>query len=183
MMPPASIFTVLGLIVALTEPFGARSSVEWARFRGPNGSGIADDNKPPISFGPSEKRLWKIAVPPGHSSPIVWNDHIFITAIDDGALVTLGLRRKDGTVLWRRVAPTNTVEPVHPFSYPAAPTPATDGERVYVYFGSYGLLAYDFSGNEVWRHQLPLPPSRYGTATSPIVFDGKVILQRDGNSA
>ena len=183
MMQSMKVLVALGFVVALTVPFGARSSVEWARFRGPNGSGVADDNRPPIAFGPSDKRLWRTALPPGHSSPVVWHDHIFITAFDDGALVTIALRRKDGIVLWRRVAPANTVEPVHAFSQPAAPTPATDGERVYAYFGSYGLLAYDFSGKEVWRHQLPLPPSRYGTATSPIVFDGKVILQRDGNSA
>jgi outer membrane protein assembly factor BamB len=182
MMQAMKVFAVLGFVVALTEPFGARSSVEWARFRGPNGSGIADDDKPPIAFGPSERRLWKTAVPRGHSSPIVWNDHIFITAVDDGALVTLALRRKDGTVLWRRVAPTRTIEPVHPFNYPAAPTAATDGERVYVYFGSYGVLAYDFSGTEMWRQPLPLLPMTYGTATSPIVFGGKIILQRDGNS-
>jgi outer membrane protein assembly factor BamB len=182
MTPSTRVLAVLGFVFALTELFGARSSVEWARFRGPNGSGIAEDNKPPIVFGPSEKRLWKTAVPRGHSSPIVWNDHIFITAVDDGTLVTLALRRKDGTVLWRRVAPANTIEPVHAFNYPAAPTPATDGERVYAYFGSYGLLAYDFNGNEVWRCALPLLPMLYGTATSPIVFDGKVILQRDGNS-
>jgi outer membrane protein assembly factor BamB len=181
-MQSMRVLAALGLVVALTEPFGARSAVEWARFRGPNGSGIADDNRPPITFGPSERRLWQTTVPRGHSSPIIWNDHIFITGVDDGALVTLALRRKDGSVLWRQRAPTNAIEPVHPFNDQAAPTPATDGERVYAYFGSYGLLAYDFAGNEVWRHPLPLPPSRYGTATSPIVFDGKIILQRDGNT-
>lgn len=172
----------LVVVVALAGASTAPPPVEWARFRGPNGSGIAEASKPPITFGPSENRLWKTPVPPGHSSPIVWNDHVFMTAIDEGALVTLALRRKDGAVLWRRKAPAEAVEPVHAFSYAAASTPATDGTRVYAYFGSYGLIAYDFEGNEVWRRPLPLPPSRYGTATSPIVFGATIILQRDGTS-
>ena len=73
------------------------------------------------------------------------------------------------------------MEKVHPFSNAAASTPATDGQRVYTYFGSYGLLAHDFTGKEVWRKPLPAPPTQFGAATSPIVLDGKVILQRDGN--
>src|SRR5687767_10781643 len=121
-MQSMSVFAAVGCVVALTMPLGAQPSVEWGRFRGPNGSGVADDNQPPIAFGPAEKRLWRTAVPPGHSSPIVWHDHIFITAFDDGALVTIAIRRRNGAVLWRRVAPANSVEPVHDFNYPAAPT-------------------------------------------------------------
>jgi hypothetical protein len=67
--------------------------------------------------------------------PIIWKDHIFLTAVDQGALVTIALRRTDGAVLWRRVAPTESIESVHAFNNPAAPTPTTDGERVYAYFG------------------------------------------------
>ena len=177
----ALVLTV-GLLAGVAEFSAAPSSVQWPQFRGANGSGVADGNTLPVAFGPSENRLWRTALPPGHSSPIVWNDHIFLTAADGKTLVTLALRRKDGAVRWRRAAPAAAIEEVHAFSSAAASTPATDGARVYVYFGSYGLIAYDFSGKEVWRRPLPRPPSRYGTATSPIVFDGKVILQRDGVS-
>lgn len=171
---------------ALTSLLGAplvaeRAPAQWPRFRGPNGSGVSDVDKPPVSFGPSAGRLWKVAVPPGHSSPVVWNDHVFLTGVEDGGLVVLALRRSDGSVRWRQRAPAATLEKVHRFSSPASSTPATDGERVYAYFGSYGLLAYDFDGREMWRAPLPAPPTQYGSATSPIVFDGKVILQLDGN--
>jgi outer membrane protein assembly factor BamB len=125
--------------------------------------------------------LWQVAVPPGHSSPSIWNDSIFITGFENHTLVVIALRRHDGALLWRRAAPSGQVETVHPFSNPAASTPATDGQRVYTYFGSYGLLAYDFAGKELWRKPLPAPLTQYGAATSPIVFDGKVILQLDGN--
>lgn len=156
-------------------------AAQWPRFRGPNGSGVSETDKPPTTFGPSSNRLWQAPVPPGHSSPSIWNDYIFMTGVENNTLVVIALRRRDGTLLWRQRAPSDQVEKVHPFSNPAASTPATDGQRVYTYFGSYGLLAYDFAGKEVWRKPLPAPPTQYGAATSPIVFDGRVILQLDGN--
>jgi outer membrane protein assembly factor BamB len=122
-----------------------------------------------------------VAVPPGHASPAIWGDHIFLTAVEKNTLVIFALRRRDGMLLWRQTAPSTQLETVHPFSNAAASTPATDGQRVYTYFGSYGLLAHDFSGKEVWRKPLPAPPTQFGAATSPIVFGGKVLLQRDGN--
>ena len=158
-----------------------RESGRWPRFRGPNGSGVADADKPPVTFGPADHMVWKTSVPPGHSSPIVWDDHIFLTGLDSGSLVVLALDRNNGSIRWRHTVPAMSIEKVHSFSSPAAPTPATDGQHVYVYFGSYGLLAYDFSGNVRWQKPLPTPPTAYGTATSPIVFNGRVILQRDGN--
>ena len=171
------VFGLLTVSLAGQQPTAAH----WPRFRGPNGSGVSETDKPPTTFGPSSNRLWRVAVPPGHSSPAVWSDHIFLTAIENGTLVVLALRRRDGTLLWRHSAPSDQLEKVHPFSSPAASTPATDGQRVYIYFGSYGLLAYDFAGKEVWRKPLPALPTQFGAATSPIVFDGKVILQFDGN--
>jgi outer membrane protein assembly factor BamB len=157
------------------------TAAQWPRFRGPNGSGVSEADKPPTTFGPSSNRLWQAAVPPGHSSPAIWNDHIFVTGVENGTLLVIAYRRRDGRLLWRQRAPSDLLEKVHPFSNAAASTPATDGQRVYTYFGSYGLLAHDFTGKEVWRKPLPAPPTQFGAATSPIVFEGKVILQRDGN--
>ena len=171
------------LLCVLSVPLVGQqpTAAQWSRFRGPNGSGVSETDRPPTTFGPSSNRLWQAPVPPGHSSPSIWNDHIFVTGVEDNTLVVIALRRRDGTLLWRQRAPSDKLEKVHPFSNPAASTPATDGQRVYAYFGSYGLLAYDFAGKEVWRKPLPAPPTQYGAATSPIVFDGKVILQLDGN--
>jgi outer membrane protein assembly factor BamB len=171
---------VAGLL--LSQALGAQSVVPWPCFRGPNAAGVADDQRPPVTFGPSEKVLWKRALPSGHSSPIVWNDRIFLTAVDGQALVVMALRRADGAPIWRREITPDRIETVHPSGSPAASTPATDGERVYAYFSSYGLVAYDFAGREVWRRPLPLLPIRFGTGTSPILVAGRVVLQRDGSS-
>jgi outer membrane protein assembly factor BamB len=171
---------VAGLLLA--QAIEAQSIVQWPRFRGPNGAGIADSERPPVTFGPSERLLWKRAVPAGHSSPIVWNDRIFITAVDGQALVVMALSRADGAALWRREIRPDRLETVHPSGSPAASTPATDGNRVYAYFGSYGVVAYDLEGEELWRRPLPLVPNRFGTGSSPIVVGRRVVLQRDGSS-
>ena len=133
---------------------------------------------PPLAHRPTACGRWWFH--PATRRPR-WGDQIFITGLENNALVVIALRRRDGTLLWRHQAPSDQLEKVHPFSSAAASTPATDGQRVYTYVGSYGLLAYDFTGKEVWRKPLPAPPTEHGAATSPIVFDGKVILQLDGN--
>jgi outer membrane protein assembly factor BamB len=174
-----------GLILALVPSLSA-GTPQWPQFRGPNGSGLAADDKPgPVSFGPEKNVLWKTALPPGYSSPCIWGDRIFLTAVHEGgkSLETLCLNRKDGSILWRTAAPPMEFEKsLHPFSNAASSTPATDGNRVYVYFGAYGTVAYNFAGKEVWNRPLPTPPTQYGTSSSPIVTGGLVILQRDGSS-
>jgi outer membrane protein assembly factor BamB len=113
------------------------------------------------------------------SSPCIWEDRIFLTGFADGKLRTLCVRRRDGKVLWRQFAPAEQIEEFNPDSSPASATVATDGERVYAYFGSYGLLAYDFDGRERWRKPLPLVVSLNGSGTSPVVIDGLVLVNRD----
>src|SRR6185369_16116226 len=97
-------------------------------------------------------------------------------------LITLSYDVRNGRELWRCIAPAEKIEACHDFSSPAASTPCTDDERVYSYFGSFGLLAYDFDGKEVWRRAFERLPSQYGTATSPILAGGQLILQHDGDS-
>jgi outer membrane protein assembly factor BamB len=154
----------------------------WPQFRGPNTGGVAEDAQPPVYFGPETNLLWKTAVPPGISAPIVWGDHVFLTAQEQQRLITLAYDARTGRELWRQVAPAEQIEECHRFSSPAASTPCTDGERVYAYFGSYGMIAYDFAGKEIWRRPLERLPSLYGTASSPILAGGHLILQHDGAS-
>lgn len=154
----------------------------WPRFRGPSGAGVADAEKPPVEFGPGKNVLWQVATPSGPSSPCVWGERIFLTAYDGGKLWTLCLDRATGKELWRRDAGAEKIEAfLEKQGSPAASTPATDGERVIVYFGSCGLIAYDFAGKELWRHALPMAETNndFGSGTSPILADGLVILVRD----
>lgn len=170
------------LVLPLTAFALSAAVPNWPQFRGPNASGVSEDARPPVQFGPGSNQLWKVTVPRGISSPVTWGNHLFLTALENSKLLTLAYDVRDGRELWRQIAPAEKIEPCHEFSSPAASTPCTDGERVYVYFGSFGLLAYDFSGKEAWRRPFERLPSQYGTATSPILAGGQLILQRDGDS-
>src|SRR6185436_5962793 len=110
--------------------------------------GIAEGSPPPVHFGPGSNVIWRTALPSGNSSPVLWGDKIFLTAFDKTKLETLCLDRRNGRILWRTAAPAAKFEPTHKLGNPATPTPATDGERVYISFGSFGLLAYDLDGKE-----------------------------------
>jgi outer membrane protein assembly factor BamB len=154
----------------------------WPQFRGPNASGVTASDAPlPVEFGPARRVLWKQALPPGHSSPVIWGDRIFLTAFDkeSSKLEVLCLARKNGSILWRRPLAVEKLEKVHVVSNPASATPAVDGESVYVYFGSLGLLAFDLEGKQRWSLPLPLPKMTQSSGTSPVVAGELVILNRD----
>lgn len=168
-------FTALALIVSVTA---SHAESDWPQFRGPGGLGIGT-GKPPVEFSVEKNVRWKVEVPHGHSSPCIWGDKLVLTGLDNGRLVTFCLSRTDGRELWRVAAPTEKIEPAHRIGSPASPTPCTDGERVYVYFGSFGVLAYDWNGKEQWKKSLPAPVVEFGTSASPIVVDGRVIIVSD----
>ena len=156
----------------------------WPQFRGPEGRSIAEGPEPPAEFGPSHNVAWQIELPPGNSSPVIWGDRIFLTAVESNQLVTLVLNRSSGERLVTRRIPVANVESTHRLGSPATPTPCTDGERVYSYFGSFGVLAMDLEGREVWRHELPPPVVEFGTSASPILADQLLIMvcdQDDGS--
>lgn len=179
-----AIVTVGFLLVSVLSA-RADDGSRWPQFRGPGGAGVAAESmKLPTDFGPDKHVLWKAKTPPGHSSPCVWDNRIFLTGYDKEKkqLATLCLDRHKGQILWSRPAPAERIEKVHPVSSPATGTAVADGKRVYVYFGSYGLLCYDFDGNEVWKHPLPTPRTRFGTGTSPVLAGGVLLLNCGGDN-
>ncbi|MBI5383526.1 MAG: PQQ-binding-like beta-propeller repeat protein [Verrucomicrobia bacterium] len=158
---------------------GAGTVAVWPQFRGLGGSGVAEDADPPVHFGPQSNLVWKAALRPGNSSPCIWGDRLFLTAFESNELQTLCLDRGHGRVLWRRSVPPGKVEGTSRLSSPASSTPATDGERVVVYFGAFGLLCYGFDGAELWRKPLPVPITQHGASTSPVLSDELVLLVCD----
>ena len=171
-------------LLAFVTLAGAADRPWWPQFRGPDSAGIGE-GKPPVEFGPGQKLVWKTAVGSGISSPAIWERRIFLTEFDRAShqLATLCIDRITGKVLWRRPVTAAEIEKVHEISNPAAPTPATDGERVYAYFGSYGLAAYDFDGKLQW--EMPLPPAEnpYGEAASPIIAGDLLVINHQGKDA
>jgi outer membrane protein assembly factor BamB len=185
-MTRASLITLLTAVILSGLAAATQNAVKvwWPQFRGPNSSGVGE-GKPPVHFGPDQNVLWKTALGPGLSSPIIWEGRIFLTEFDRATkqLATLCIDRRTGKILWRRSVAPQRIEKVHAISSPAAATPATDGERVYVYFGSYGLVCYDLDGNQKWEKPLPLPQNPYGAAASPILAGELLVLNHQGKES
>ncbi len=158
------------------------AAAEWPQFRGPQGMGIAEDGPLPAHFDVNENLVWKTDAPPGHSSPALSETTIFLTAYENESLLTMALDRESGKVLWRREAPRPRREPFQRTHGPASSSPVTDGENVYVFFGDFGVLAYDAQGNERWRRPLGPFVNANGHGSSPILADGKLILVCDQSS-
>jgi len=174
--PTARLLLAGALLLAAARAIRAG---DWPRFRGPNGSGVAETSGLPLEFGPDLNVIWKTPLPPGHSSPILSRDRVFLTALEGESLLTLALDRETGKILWRREAPRPRREKLDSRNHPAAPSPATDGDRVFVFFPEFGLVSYDREGAERWR--LPLGPFNniYGMGASPVVVGDRVVLVCD----
>jgi outer membrane protein assembly factor BamB len=194
------------------------SAANWPQFRGPQGQGVSDETALPSTWGPQTNVAWKTAVAGlGHSSPIVWDNHVFLTTAVEGEPVpgakapvhmlqedpakpatefvhpdSMGADRKhtykviavaldSGKVLWEQVAYEGPVyDGRHKRSSYASPTPITDGTRVFAYFGSEGLYAYDFKGKLLWKADVgDIKTLGMGTASSPVLHQNLVILQCD----
>jgi outer membrane protein assembly factor BamB len=164
--------------LAMSAAAGAQEA-GWARFRGPNGAGVDDTAPLPAQVSPAHNLIWKTALPPGHSSPVLAKDRVYVTAAENDRLLTIALDRGTGKILWRRELERRHALPVDKRNHPAAPTPAADETQVYAFFQDTGLVAYDTGGTERWR--LPLGPftNAYGMGASPIVVGDLVVLVCD----
>lgn len=155
------------------------AAADWPQFRGPKGTGIAEGNALPTHMGEDQNLIWKRAVPPGHSSPVVAGDRIFLTAFENEKLLVLAMERDSGEVLWIREAPRPRRESFQRTHGPASPSPVTDGENVFVFFGDFGALSFDADGNERWRRPLGPFINQNGHGSSPILADEMLLIVCD----
>lgn len=172
---------VAALAPAALIPVEGEGAGYWTRWRGPSGQGLVPGRGYVDTWSDTTNVLWKVPVPGrGHSSPIVWKDHIFLTtARDDGAISMLAYRRSDGTLLWDIRVPSSGVEHVDGRNSRASATPTTDGTRVYASFGSHGVAAFDFAGKLVWRQKLGDLSNYHGSAGSPVLYKDRLFLYQD----
>jgi len=128
-----------------------------------------------------DKLVWKTDLPSGHSTPVISGKSIFLTSYDSQSneLATIALNLETGRPVWKQIAPVSRIESVHRVGSPASATPACDGQRLYVFFGSYGLICYDLNGKKIWDRPFPPFQDEFGAAASPVLVDGKVILAQD----
>lgn len=167
----ASLLVFVGAALAQEQqPSRAEAAaMSWARFRGDNGSGVAEVGALPLELGADGSRRWRVDVPAGQSSPVLGGGALFLTGADDTALVVLCLDALTGTQRWVRRIERARTQAVHSASGPASPTPTTDGTNVYAFFPEFGLVSFDAGGAERWRAPLGPFENYYGMAASPIL--------------
>lgn len=163
-------------------PVEGEATKYWSRWRGPSGQGLVAGGGYTDRWSATENVRWKTQVPgTGNSSPIVWRDRIYLTTARDGGrrLSLLAFDRASGKQVWEVFAPTGADDRVHPKNGHASATPATDGERIYVSFGSRGLFAFDLNGQVVWQRAVGDISNYHGPAGSVLLHRNRVILYQD----
>lgn len=156
------------------------ATADWPQFRGKNSAGVYAGKPVPLEFGPGKNELWSLKLPPGHSSPCIHGNDLYLTGFEreNKTLKVLCIDRVSGKVNWSRSISVERFEKGHPSFNPASSSPVTDGERVVAYFGSFGLICFSREGGKLWERRMPLTKSYAGNATSPAIFGNKVILYR-----
>ena len=133
-------------------------------------------------MGPDRNVVWKTPLPPGHSSPVVVGDSIFVTAHQQGKLFVISLDRESGRIKWRREVPRPRQQELHKSNDPASPSVATDGKVVVAFFTDFGLAAFGWDGEQKWR--LPLGPfnNPFGMGSSPLLVGDRIIQVCDSET-
>ncbi len=155
------------------------AAVNWPGWRGPDGNGASPEKDLPLRWSTNENVRWRVALPDrGNSSPIVWGNRVFVSqAIEKEHRRTLMcFDRANGKLLWQSGVTYTDDEPTQESNPYCSGTPVTEGERVYVGFGSAGVYAYDFEGKEAWHRDLGKLNHMFGNAVSPILHAQLCIL-------
>ncbi|MFG0335368.1 MAG: PQQ-binding-like beta-propeller repeat protein [Maioricimonas sp. JB049] len=173
---------LLAAVVATLLSATSAEADPWTRFRGPNGTGISHLEGVPRTWT-EEDYEWTVPLPGiGHSSPVVWENSLFLTSGgEDGSRTLLCLNATTGQTLW-----TDTVElganHLHRKNSYASGTPTTDGERVYVAYADaeqYLVLGYSLTGEKLWTRDLGSFSSQHGQGVSPIIHEDLLIVPND----
>ncbi len=157
----------------------------WPQWRGPKGNGISSETNVPVRWD-KEKELnvaWRLPMPgPAGATPVVWNDRIFLTSVEDNSdqLLLLCVSTK-GEEIWRRKLGEGNKQVRRDEGNSASPSPSTDGEFVWAMMTSGDIACYDFGGNEIWKFNLQDRYGRFdiqfGMTSTPVLYKDRLFLQ------
>lgn len=205
LLPVALVF-----LVSSSLPAQSRNAAMWPHWRGPSHDGVAKASVP-LTWSDTQNVGWKIEIPGrGHSTPVIVGDRIFLTtaiptgkraeaaasagggrgagggsgAGEEHRLEVLAIDRATGKIAWQRTAAIATPHEGYHHIYGsfASNAPATDGKRLFAFFGSRGLFVYDLNGTPLWQKDLGITMTMrlaFGEGSGVVVDDGRVYLQFD----
>jgi outer membrane protein assembly factor BamB len=160
----------------------------WPGWRGAARTGVSDETGLPVTWSEKQGVSWKVALPgSGISNPIVWDDRVFVTASDgrnQDELHLICLGRDDGSEKWHLRLWGSAPTLYHPTkSSMASPSPVTDGEHVFAFYGSGDVVCVDFDGGLLWQRSLASEygpfENRFAASSSPLLYRDLLLLQCD----
>ena len=195
---------ITGALTVFDASPDTTSEKYWPQWRGPHATGVSKTADPPVEWSETKNIRWKVEIPGrGSASPVIWGDKVFVlTAVPVGVelaashqarggtrpaiphkFVVMALDRKTGKVVWERTARETTPhEGAHQqFGTYASSSAFTDGERVYAFFDSFGLYAYDMNGKLLWEKDLGDKKMRneFGEGQTPALHGNTIVVQWD----
>ncbi len=177
-------------VVTSNRPVDDNGGINYPFFRGTGSRGIVEEEGFPVNWDGSTGQgiKWKIKVNShGYSSPIIWNEKIFLTGENENSLEVMCYNKMNGDLIWTASASGIDGEPQEPpltseDTGLAAPTAATNGQVVCAIFATGNLICLDMDGNRKWAKNIGVPDNHYGHSSSLVIHGNKLLVQYDERS-
>jgi outer membrane protein assembly factor BamB len=159
--------------------FKIASADNWPQWRGPLLNGLSNEKNLPVKWGPEENVTWKLQMPAWTgSTPIVWNNQIFLNVAEGGSLHLWSVDRNKGTVIWKKLLGEGDVKLRK--QNMSSPSPVTDGRNVWALIGTGILKGFDFNGKEIWMLDIQKEFGKFGLnwgfASSPLLHQDSLYI-------
>ncbi len=176
----------LQLLIASLIANPLADSARWSGFRG-DGTSVSSASSVPVHWGPTQNVAWRTELPGyGQSSPVVWNDQLYVTAIDGPdkqTCIVVNIDPATGKPRWKKSLPASQKGKNNPMMSRAAGTPVVDRDGIYAFFESGDLWAFSHAGDELWSFSLTKEfgelKNNHGLGSSPIATHDSVIILVD----
>ena len=181
------LYRLIVVFLAVSQLSISAQAEDWLQFRGPDATSLSPNSDPPVEFSSASNKnvAWKSELP-GRSAggAIVIGDQVVVTSsqgLDQRRIYITSISAESGKKLWQQVFVARGRPFSHPYSSNAAPTPASDGQRIFAFYSSNDLVCLDLAGQLIWYRSLatefPKAGNDTGMSSSPLVVDGVVVLQ------
>ncbi|MBA2114964.1 outer membrane protein assembly factor BamB family protein [Bremerella alba] len=172
---------IVPAVLLLTTLVSSAFAENWPSWRGPDNQGISSEKNLPTQWSADKNIAWRLPMPgAAGSTPIVWDDHIFLTSVADNDLILMCVGT-DGVEKWRRVMGSGNQDVRGDEGNSAAPSPSTDGKHVWAFFSNGSLACFDFEGNEIWQIDVQEKYGefdiQFGLTSTPVLHNDKIYLQ------
>lgn len=154
----------------------------WPGWRGPTGNGLCSETNLPVEWSPTKNVAWKVALPgPAGATPVVWDDRIFLTSVNEAGELLLLAFDTSGKPAWQQVVSAGNKTARGDEGNSASPSPVTDGQHVWTFMGDGTLACFTVMGQPVWKANLQERYGRFniqfGMSSSPVLEEGVLYLQ------